>query len=347
MRLFSDISEIKQKVSINGTFNLGKIRPHISRTERSHIAPLLGDAFYNQIAEAYQAALVALATLPEPERKKIIESGQQYTLMPAHYWPLMEMLQDAIANIAFMSSLSQTQLNIGDAGVSLSVNENTKTAFQWQIDDLKYQFALDGFNALNELLVYLENSLSEFPTWASSDAYFEQKKYFVESAEVFSDSYQINSNRMSFLTLRYIMKRIELHDVATLISSPLFERLKEKQKTGYSSSEKVLMERFIIPGIVLLTVAKGIVERAIEVTDIGVQINLYTYYATLKDARKKGGDKEREAMIEQLTADGNEFLRAGKDYIDANQDQFSDYVDTESEMSYRVINKKERKIFGM
>jgi hypothetical protein len=347
MRMFSDISEIKQKVTINGSFKLDKIRPHISRTERSQIVPLLGDAFYDEIAAAYQAALIVLASKPEPEQKKIVDAGQQYSLMPAKYWPVMEMLQDAIANISFMSSLSQTQLNIGEAGISLSVNENTKTAFQWQIDDLKYQFALDGFNALNELLVYLESSLDKFPIWASSDAYFEQKKYFVESAEVFSDSYQINSNRMSFLTLRYIMKRIELHDVATLISAPLFDHLKEKQKTGYSSAEKVLMERFIIPGIVLLTVAKGIVERAIEVTDIGVQINLYTYYASLKDARKKGGDKEREAMIEQLTADGNEFLRAGKDYIDANQDKFPDAVDTESEMSFRVINKKERKIFGM
>lgn len=347
MRLFSDISEIKQKVTINGSFKLDKIRPHISRTERSQIVPLLGDAFYDEIAAAYQDALIVLASKPEPEQKKIVDAGQQYSLMPAKYWPVMEMLQDAIANISFMSSLSQTQLNIGEAGISLSVNENTKTAFQWQIDDLKYQFALDGFNALNELLVYLESSLDKFPIWASSDAYFEQKKYFVESAEVFSDSYQINSNRMSFLTLRYIMKRIELHDVATLISAPLFDHLKEKQKTGYSSAEKVLMERFIIPGIVLLTVAKGIVERAIEVTDIGVQINLYTYYASLKDARKKGGDKEREAMIEQLTADGNEFLRAGKDYIDANQDKFPDAVDAESEMSFRVINKKERKIFGM
>lgn len=347
MRLFSDISEIKQKVSINGTFKLDKIRPHISRTERSHIAPLLGDAFYNEIAEAYQEALIVLASKPDLERKKIIDAGEQYLLMPAHYWPVMEMLQDAIANIAFMSSLSQTQLNIGDAGISLSVNENTKTAFQWQIDDLKYQFALDGFNSLNELLVYLESSLGEFPVWVSSDAYSQQKKYFVESAEVFSNNYQINNNRMSFLTLRYIMNRIEIHEVSEVISAPLFAHLKTKQLTGYNAAEQILMERFLIPGIVLLTVAKGIVERAVEVTDLGVQINLYTYYSSLKDARKKGGEQERKDMIMQLTADGNKFLSSARDYIDANRDNFPDALDGDTEASFRVINKESRKIFGI
>ena len=143
------------------------------------------------------------------------------------------------------------------------------------------------------------------------------------------------------------MKRVEWNDVRPKISEPLFLKLKEKQLTGYETKEKILMERFLVPGIVLLTVAKGIVERAIEVTDLGVQINLYTYYVTLKDARKKGGDDEREKMIKQLTEDGNKYLDEARNYIDANEADFPDAKDVETVMSYRVINKPESGIFGM
>lgn len=347
MRLFSDINEIRQKVTLNDTLKLPEIRPQISRTERSQIQPLLGNEFYNELAEAYAGALVILETKPEAEKKKIKDSGTQYLLMSEKYWPVMEIVQDAIANITFMNAIDQVQVSIGASGVSISVNDTKKTAFQWQIDNLKYQFASDGFNALNELLLYLEANLTDFPVWAASEAYFEQKKFFVETAEIFSENYQINANRMTYLTLRYIMKRVEWNDVRTKISEPLFLKLKEKQLSGYNTKEKILMERFLVPGIVLLTVAKGIVERAIEVTDLGVQINLYTYYVTLKDARKKGGDSEREKMIEQLTNDGNKYLDEARNYIDANVADFPDVRDVETEMSYRVINKPESGIFGM
>ncbi|WP_454880653.1 DUF6712 family protein [Sphingobacterium detergens] len=347
MRLFSDINEIKQKVSINGTFKIAQLRPQISRTERTQIVPLLGADFYNELAAEYASALEVLQGMSETEQIKIKESGTQYQLMDEKYWPVMEILQDAIANITFMNAIDQVQVSIGESGVSISVNDTKKTAFQWQIDNLKYQFASDGFNALNELLVFLEKNLTDFPVWATSDAYFEQKKFFVESAEIFSAEYQINANRMTYLTLRYIMKRVEWNDVRPKISQPLFEKLKENQLTGYSTKEKVLMERFLIPGIVLLTVAKGIVERAIEVTDLGVQINLYTYYVTLKDARKKGGEKEREEMIEQLTNDGNIYLQEARNYIDANQADFPDATDVDTEMSFKIINKPESGIFGM
>lgn len=347
MRLFSDINEIKQKVSINGTFQIAQLRPQISRTERTQIVPLLGADFYNELAAEYASALELLQGMSEAEQIKIKESGTQYQLMDEKYWPIMEILQDAIANITFMNAIDQVQVSIGASGVSISVNDTKKTAFQWQIDNLKYQFASDGFNALNELLVFLEKNLADFPIWATSDAYFEQKKFFVESAEIFSGEYQINANRMTYLTLRYIMKRVEWNDVRPKISQPLFEKLKESQLSGYSTKEKVLMERFLIPGIVLLTVAKGIVERAIEVTDLGVQINLYTYYVTLKDARKKGGEKEREEMIEQLTNDGNTYLQEARNYINANQNDFPETVEADVEVSYRIINKPESGIFGM
>lgn len=350
MTLISTKQEVAQYVSINPSFGFTRIEPHINRVMRTVISGLLGQTLLERLATVYSNALEALNALPESEKNAIIESGKIYTLAPEQYHQPFVYLQDAICNIAFMNCLSQMQVNLGEAGIRLIVNENQKTAFQWQVDDIKYQTASDGYAALNGLLIYLEDQIGTFEEWKVSDSYFQQKKYFVESAELFNDAYYISNNRMTFLTLRYIMQRIELFEVKRIVTPAVFEKLKTSQRSdnGYSAKEKVLVESFLIPGIVLITVAKGIIERAIEVSDLGVQANLYSYYVTLKDARKKSPfESDRDRMVEQLTADGNEFLLEARKYIESNPDEFGPLVEGESSTNFRVINKPERKFYGM
>lgn len=348
MRIISTIEELKNYVSATASFKFDKIAPHINRTMQGYIKKLLGEDLTEEICTAYESALEVLAAMAAPDRAKIVAEGRQYTLMPAKYQQIMPYLQDAVSNISFMNSLSQMQMSMSESGIRLLVNENSKTAFQWQIDDLKYQLASDGYSALNSLLETLDAHKADFSAWETSDAYADQKKYFVENPDLFNNAYYIANSRITYLTLRYIMQRIEQFEVQRLIGPTLFQKLKTNQKTSYSDREKILMNSFIIPGIVLLTVAKGIVERAIEVTDLGVQPNLYTYYVSLKDARKKYQfSKERDEMIKQLTDDGYEFLQGASDFIASNPEEFGPIEVEESATNFRVINKPERGIFGM
>ena len=348
MKIISTIGEVKNYISLAGTFKFDKLSPHIDRVLRTYILKLLGRELLDEISDAYDAALRNLESKVPNEKASLSDTGKQYSLMEEKYWELMQYLQDAVCNISYMNCIAQMQTTMSNEGIRLAVNDNQKTAFQWQIDDLKFQLATDGYGALNNLLVYLENNIDSFPSWESSESYAEQKKYFVESADLFNNAYYISNNRMTYLTLRYIMQRVELFEVKRIIGVEVFVKLKEAQKNGYTVKERILMENFLIPGIVLLTVAKGIVERAIEVSDIGVQANLYTYYVSLKDSRKKSQyDVERNAMVDQLNADGNEFLQEARKYIDANADEFGVVNDASSIVNFRINNKAERGIFGM
>src|SRR5690606_2863517 len=348
MRLITTLQELQRYVPVSNTFGMQKISPHIDRVTRTYILKLIGSELLNEFLTAYEAAKLALDGKPDAERKAIEKAGAIYTLMPEKYREPMVFLQDAIANISFMNCLSQMQANIDNEGIRLAVNENQKTAFQWQVDDMKFQMGSDGYGALDNLLAYLEDNVEEFEAWTTSDSYFEQKQFFVETADIFNRAYYISHNRMTYLTLRYIMQRIEQFDVRRAITPAVYAKLKASQQTGYSAKEKILMQDFLIPGIVLITVAKGIVERAIEVSDLGVQANLYTYYVTLKDARRKNAfEADKDKMVSQLLADGGEFLQEARKFIEANADEFGAIEETENPMNFRVINKPERKIFGM
>ncbi|MGJ1424555.1 DUF6712 family protein [Sphingobacterium spiritivorum] len=348
MKLITHLSEVSKYISVNKSFDLARLEPHIDRVERGHIIKLIGNDTFNRFADAYNDAVQQVNDLPAGEKDKAIKEGKIYQFMPEALQVPAVYLQDALCNIAFMSCLSQMQTTMGEAGIRLAVNENQKTAFQWQIDDMKYQMASDGFNALNDLLLHMEDNAADFPEWKNSESYFEQKKYFVESAELFSNSYFINSSRMTFLTMRYIMQRIEQFDVKRIITPAIYNRLKDHQLTGYNPIEKILMNNFIMPGIVLLTVAKGIVERAIEVTDLGVQTNLYTYFANLKESSRRNPlASSRDQMIQQLQEDGNEFLKEARNFLESNPEEFGEIPDSDNPSAFRINNKPERKIFGM
>lgn len=348
MKVISTIEELKNYVSASASFKYDKLAPHIQRTVITHIKELLGEEFLQDISAAYQAALDVINEMTPVERAEIIAVGDQYKYMPTKYHAIMPYLQDAVANISFMNCISQMQMTIGADGIRLAVNENQKTAFQWQIDDLKYQLASDGYTALNHLLETLDANIDDFPVWAGSKSYEAQKKYFVHNPGLFNEAYYISNSRITYVTLRYIMYRVEQFDVKTAIGEKVYKDLKEVSHTAYSDKQKNLVYRFLVPGIVLLTIARGIRERAIEVTDLGVSTNLYTYYATLKDARKKyHHDKERESMIEQLENDGNEFLKAAKDYIDANKEEFGVTEEEDARINFRINNRVDRGFFGM
>ncbi len=345
MNFFSDIKEVQNYLTSNASFTITRIKSHIRRAERKYLVRALGPALFRELADAYRDALATLETLSDEEKATIIADGAQYTLAPERYHEPLLFIQDAVANIAFMNGMGQLQMQIGDNGMRISTNENQKTAFQWQIDDLKYQVARDGFAAMDSLLEYLSANIDLFENWKQSEYYLEQERYFVKSADRFSQSYYLTNPYMTFVTLRYIMYRIEQFEVQRLISPAIFSRL--KGKADYSDREKILIDNFLIPGIVLLTVAKGIVDKLIDVSDIGVQANLYTYYETLKDSRKRvPGSDDRNLMIEQLTKDGNEFLEQARNYLEANPDEFGEIEPEDSPMNFRITNS-ERKIFSM
>ncbi|MGN2373469.1 DUF6712 family protein [Sphingobacterium spiritivorum] len=348
MKLITHLSEVSKYISLNKSFDLARLEPHIDRVERGYIIKLIGKDTFDRFADAYKEAIQAVNALPVGEKEKAIKEGKIYQYMPEALQAPAVYLQDALCNIAFMSCLSQMQTTMGEAGIRLAVNENQKTAFQWQIDDMKYQMASDGYNALNELLLHLEDHAADFPEWKTSDSYYEQKKYFVETPYYFSQFYFINSNRMTYLSLRYIMHRIEQFEVKRIITPPIFEKLKEKQLSGYNPLEFVLVHNFLMPGIVLLTIAKGIIERTIEVTDLGVQTNLYTYFVNLKESsRRNPPASSRDQMIQQLQEDGNEYLKEARNFLESNPDEFGEIPDSDNPSAFRINNKAERKIFGM
>lgn len=329
--LIKTVEEMQNYLTFNKSIAFERIRPHVVRSQRAKMIPLIGNSLYNELNTAYKNA------------------DYKVEVMEEKYHEPMSYIQDALSNIGFLCYIAQLQLVIGENGIRIAVNENNKTAFQWQIEDFKYQLGLDGYNAFDSLLSYLEINKVDFPNWTSSDAFFVQKQYLVDTSVKFNHHYYINDSRITYLSVRYIMNRIENHVVKPLLGTKLFNKLKSNfVESNLSDKEKTLIEDYLEPGITLLTVAKGVIERALNVLDSGVSVNLYSYYANLKiyDKKLRSLD-DKGSMVLQLETDGNAFLQAGRNYVEKNIEDFPDFEQSDlPESLFQILNNENRKFFG-
>jgi hypothetical protein len=188
------------RVNVNGT-DLENLAPDLRLVETGRLRPLLGPALYNDLQALSDADVEELLAKGNPDVRS----------------ELLRLVQLAAANLAMVEYLPLLQVLISDSGVNLA----GKTAFQWQINDLKTSFTRKGYNALEEVLEYLDGHLDapEFAAWATSTAAVATHQYFLATAREFSEHYAINDSRLTYLALLPTLRKVERFELAPVLGS--------------------------------------------------------------------------------------------------------------------------------
>src|SRR5690606_37866434 len=129
----------------------------------------------------------------------------------------------------------------------------------------------------------------------------------IREASDFSQHFNIKSSRYVFSCLAYIMSRVEVQSVEPLFGEPFLASLKAAAPTG---KKKTLVEKYLKPGIALLTGAKAYRERVITMDNGVASINLIENYSTAQRQLTPAASVI-DAAVQQLMDDGNRFLADG------------------------------------
>lgn len=133
-----------------------------------------------------------------------------------------------LANFSFLDYIPEGQLEISENGIRIVTNEDRKQAFDWQIKKLEAKYEKSGNKALENLLAFLEKNVDTFTSWATSEAFTLNKRYFINSAEVFQELVDIGYSRRVFLQLIPSMQKVEEFHLQEALGEAFFEELKEK-----------------------------------------------------------------------------------------------------------------------
>ncbi|MDF7810507.1 DUF6712 family protein [Hymenobacter sp. YC55] len=297
MALITYIDQFLGHVTLNSSSDEDTYKallPDLLLMEDEHIRPLLGDEFYEEFHELAQIP----AALDDDQNR------------------LLQLLQSALANLTMVSYLDIAQVHISGAGVQIVSDQNQKTAFQWQIDDLKRNFSRKGYNGLEKALAFLDSHDTHFTAWATSPAARKYHELFISSATQFSQYYNINNARLTYLALASLVQKTEAFALEPALGSDFFDELKEQLATESLTPEnKALVEKYLRPALAHLTMAQAIGELGFSLSGNSLELNVYRPDNSNAKESDPGLQKLLDMKGEQALEDGERFLRRMRKHL--------------------------------
>lgn len=295
--LFKTSDEIKRYLPANAAFEFFQIAQFIKQAEQQFIVPVLGLNTYNALVNAYSINNLT------PDQAKLLDKVR---------YPL--------ANYTYLQYIPFAQVVISASGIHIEVNDQKKTAFEWQINQLRQQLAEAADNAIESLYIFLEENKSTYTDWASSSERTILKECFINTAAEFNNFYNINNSRRLFKLIKSIMMQTE-DDVLAVICQPLFDEIKTQILSGSVSANNKNLLKFICPAVAYLTIARALIQLDVKLTPDGVQA-FSTSDRMAQDVRTPAELQRIANLSHQLTADAQAKLAQLREYLHRNISSF-------------------------
>jgi len=283
--LITTIQEFAAGVPVNVTSDIELLLPPVATAERKHLLPILGRAQYRELLDAYQGSTLS------PEQAE-----------------LLKLVQVATANLAYASYVTVAQLQLSNTGITVTSDPNNRTAFQWQINDLRAHLTETGYSALDEVLDYLDEHKSDFPTWAQSAAYTYNKGLLLNNAADFSRYYNINGSRRTFLALTAIISREEVFTLEPVLSPAFCAALRAEIQTGTVSAATEAVLRLLHPALANITISQAIGELSFSLNGGALELQIYR-------ADNANGKESDPGLSEMLSLKRSQALDNGREYL--------------------------------
>jgi len=313
-----DAEEIKQYISVNVSLELDTVKPYITQAERKYIKRLLGTAQYNELLSYYNSTNISGSG-----------SGSGTNLAtPAKLAELLEYVQLPLINLACYMGFDMLVTKLGNMGAYRAENDKQKGLYQYQEVSMKNTFKTSGFDALDDLLVYLEENKADFPNWLNSSAYTNTRLNFINSTSEFDQIYPINDSRLVFLTLKKYMRLIENSEIVGGICKTQFDEIKTQIAADSLSAANLALLPDLQTAVAYLTIARAANEMGLTWSDKGL------YFEMNQENLKKQqpADTERiDAIVRNAKKTGMDALEAVREYMVNN---IADYPLYEASVLY-------------
>lgn len=180
--------EGKKMVPISTGLSWVRMEPLLRNAQADYLQPLLGEALNSELDAIYDM---------RPTDRNAAEQA------------VLTVAQKAVVNLALWSNFDALSVRISDQGFQRQESDSWRPAYKYQEDMLRRSFANAGFNAIDQLLVLMENDPGSWPLFVSSPAYTISKHSVVRSTAEVQEVYDIHLSRLLFLRMQPIMRQKE------------------------------------------------------------------------------------------------------------------------------------------
>ena len=242
---WEDASEIMPYVGVSMSLEFSTMEAPLRNSFEMFIRPLIGDAMVTDLIAIYDK------TSPTAKETRLLQLAQR-----------------ANALLAFWYDYDEMQVLIGDAGAKRQESDSVKTPYKYQEQSLKRGWKEKGFNALDDLLAYLETEIATFESFANSTNYTNSKTAIIRNTSEVDYYYYTGGSRLIFLRLKAHFRTVIDTIIAPRLGTIYADLLTDLIAT--TPQDKFLkLRQALIPVVVYHSVARLITETG-SLTDKGL-----------------------------------------------------------------------------
>lgn len=205
-------AEFKKFLPVNVNFNYDSLAPSLAKCENKYIVPVLGSNLFDKICQYYNST----ESVEESLRK--------------NYSTLLEKIQFSLIRLAMWSDYDILSVMISDKGAASGIDQE-KRLYRRQEEALKETLKNDGFDALDDILSFLEKEVVSFPDFKESSFYTQNVTSLIRNTAEFNSHYNINDSRLIFLKMKYFITDIENIELSHRLGSEFVKELVEADRT--------------------------------------------------------------------------------------------------------------------
>lgn len=301
--IFEDsTTEFKKIVGgiVNSSMNMSSLAPSIEHAYINHLEQWLGDEFWEEL-------ITAVNGTPSNDQEA-----------------LLLYLRKALGFLAIYEYSKVGAVQFTESSIVREESDRHKTAYKYQVNAMSTYALINGYEAIERLLIYLQANAAKFPTWENSEGYQESYALFINRVRTFRRFYNAQMSRYTFDYLRGLMKDLDIFVAEACLGTDFVEELKTKMKAGALSAEELQLVTYIQRAIAQFAVQEGMKRGLVKLDGNQVLVN--------ETLEPQGYQKEGLPNAGQFSISiqhhkewGNRLWNYARDYLQKNIGSFPTY----------------------
>ncbi len=297
--LFKTTIEIQKYAELNTQVNFVSLQSSIRSAEKDILIPVIGFSFYLDLDTKYNNSTLNAAETA-----------------------LIDVIHAALAPHTLYLYIPKSEVNITDGGLRRQETDISKTAYQYQVTNLRKAYLDESEAAVEYLLTFLEEKKADYPAWTSTNEFKKYRSLFIKTGSEFNEYYRTASPYRNFFAMRSVMEDVEQQVIRKVLGEAQFLAMKAKDQLNdplWSDYEKVLLYR-LKKCIANFTIAAGLSQLAIRIDEYGITVTS-AFTSTSNDQVSKRGaapDNQLGQLIRDARDAGQSWLNDAVDYLRKN-----------------------------
>lgn len=245
-------AEIRQYLPVNISLSIENLKPFIEPVEQKYLVKVIGQEQYDSINDYVKSNVY----------------NEKNAALLKHCLP-------PVVFLSVLEGFDFLNVEFSDSGFHRNESDTKKGLYGYQERNIKSFLKNSGFNALENLLKFLEEHIDDYPKWADSDECTNAYDSLIRNATEFTKFWvQLKGSAIVFRQLKSAMQRAEDFHIRGLIGDKLIDSIKELIKDREIDLPEKNKYKLLLPYIqkplAYLTVYEGADELGAKLTDKGL-----------------------------------------------------------------------------